>query len=83
MPTNNNRIAGKVEEGDEKLAEPVDLAKLDIDRVEAVNAADDYVNRANGEKAVAFGAAAIVMAFGCGAGLVGTMWYLSSAGYLS
>jgi hypothetical protein len=78
-----NRIIGKIKEGDEKLAEPVDLAKLDIDRVQAVNAADDYISRCNSEKAVAFGAAAVVMAFGCGAGLVGTMWYLSSIGYLS
>jgi hypothetical protein len=83
MPTNKNFIKGEVKEDDWKLAEPVDLGKLDIDRTAAVNAADDYSNKRSHEKAVEFSSAAVVMAFGCGAGLVGTIWCLSNLGYLN
>lgn len=78
----DNKIIGAVTENDYLLAEPIDLGEMDINRTDAVNAADDYVNKRGGEKAIAFGGAAVVMAFAVGCGLVGTMWFLASNGYL-
>lgn len=71
-------IHGARKESDKKLVKKIDLTELDVNRINAVDNAFNYIERNAHEKATAFTPAMMVACFAIGAGLIATLWVMST-----
>lgn len=53
-----------------------ELKRIDDTRIAAVDSAYEYVNNKYIERAVAFGSASIIIAFGFGVAVTTVLWYI-------
>ena len=72
------KINGIRKESDKDLVKKIDLTELDVNRINAVDNAFAYIERNATEKATAFTPAMMVACFGIGAGLIATLWIMST-----
>lgn len=72
------KIEGKKTESDKQLITKVDIAELDVSRINSVNKAFEYIEKNAQEKAIAFTPAMMVACFGIGAGLIATLWVMAT-----
>ncbi len=71
-------IKGEKKASDKELVRRTDLAELDVNRIEGVDNAFAYLEEKHHEKATTFTPALMVAMFGIGAGLIGTLWLMST-----
>ena len=71
-------IHGVRKESDKNLIQKIDLTELDVNRINAVDNAFAYIEMNAHEKATAFTPAMMVACFAIGAGLIGTLWIMST-----
>ncbi len=72
------KINGIRKESDTDLITKIDLTELDVNRINAVDNAFAYIERNAHEKATAFTPAMMVGCFAIGAGLIATLWIMTT-----
>lgn len=72
------KIQGSSKESDRTYVSKIDLSDLEVSRINSVDKAFEYIERNAHEKATAFTPAMMVACFGIGAGLIASLWLMTT-----